>query len=155
MSEQPFWEVKLLDEMSDAEWESLCDGCGRCCLHKLEDEDTGDVHFTRVSCKLLDTETCRCSDYANRFEQVPDCLTIKPLDAQKLSWLPPSCAYRLVSQGMPLEKWHPLVSGSRDTVHEAGISMAHLCLSETYVPLADFIHQVIEFDDSADTDSER
>ncbi len=152
MPEQPFWELKSLDQMSDLEWESLCDGCGRCCLHKLEDEDTGDVHFTRVSCKLLDTESCRCSDYLDRFRHVPDCLTIKPLDEQKLSWLPETCAYRLLSENKPLAKWHPLLSGSPDSVHEAGISMAHLCISETHVPLADFIHHVIGLDDSTADD---
>jgi len=143
----PFWHSKLLDEMTDAEWESLCDGCGRCCLHKLEDEDTGELHFTRVSCRLLDTESCRCSDYANRFAQVPDCLTIKPLDAQKLSWLPSTCAYRLVSEGKALEKWHPLVSGSPNSVIEAGVSMAHLCISETVVPLHEFEHHIIVLDE--------
>lgn len=143
----PFWEVKSLDEMSDTEWESLCDGCGRCCLHKLEDEDSGEVVFTRVSCKLLDTETCRCSDYGNRFEHVPDCLTIKPLDRQKLSWLPDTCAYRLLSEGRPLENWHPLVSGRADSVRDAGISMAHLCLNETYVPLEDLFTHVICWED--------
>ena len=148
MSKPPFWETKSLDEMSDAEWESLCDGCGRCCMHKLEDEDTGDVHFTRVSCHMLDTESCQCSDYANRFEHVSDCLTVKPLDKQKLSWLPASCAYRLISEGKPLEKWHPLVSGTADSVHLAGISMAQLCISETYVPLEQFGEHIIQLDDT-------
>lgn len=152
MAEQPFWEVKSLDEMSDPEWELLCDGCGRCCLHKLEDEDTAEVHFTRVSCKLLDNDTCRCSNYEDRFTHVPDCLTIKPLDAQKLSWLPASCAYRLLSEGKPLEKWHPLISGTPESVHEAGISMANQSISETFVPLADFIHHLIDIDDAASGD---
>lgn len=143
MSDRPFWESKTLDQMSDAEWESLCDGCGRCCMNKLEDEDTGEVVFTRVACKLLDTETCRCSDYDDRFTHVPDCLTVKPLDEQKISWLPSSCAYRLLSEGKALEKWHPLVSGRAESVQDAGISMAHLCLSETYVPLEDFFSHVV------------
>lgn len=144
-AEKRFWEIKSLDQMSDAEWESLCDGCGRCCLHKLEDEDTGDVHFTRVACKLLDTATCRCSSYPDRFKYVPDCLTIKPLDEQKLSWLPESCAYRLLSEGKALENWHPLVSETSESVHSAGISMAHLCISETYVPMEEYFQHVIHW----------
>jgi len=147
-TQQPFWQIKKLHEMDDTEWESLCDGCGRCCMNKLEDEDTGDILFTRVSCKLLDTETCQCSNYANRFKHVPDCLTVKPLDAQKLSWLPASCAYRLLSEGKPLKNWHPLVSGTTESVLEAGISMAHLCLSETYIPIEDFISHVVSIEDS-------
>ncbi|MFK8083704.1 MAG: YcgN family cysteine cluster protein [Granulosicoccus sp.] len=148
MPEQPFWEVKSLDDMSDAEWESLCDGCGRCCMNKLEDEDTGEVVFTRVACKLLDTRTCRCSDYADRFTHVPDCLTVKPLDKQKLSWLPETCAYRLLSEGRALENWHPLVSGSMETVQQAGISMGHLCVSETNVPAEEFFSHIVYWDDS-------
>jgi len=145
-STQPFWQTKTLDEMSEAEWESLCDGCGRCCMNKLEDEDTGNIAFTRVACKLLDTRTCRCSDYANRFAHVPDCLSIKPLDAQKLSWLPDTCAYRLLSEGRPLENWHPLISGTAESVQEAGISMAELCISETYVPLEDFFSHIVRWE---------
>lgn len=146
---KPFWEAKSLDQMNDEEWESLCDGCGRCCLHKLEDEDTAEVHFTRVACKLLDTQSCRCSNYANRFEHVPDCLTIKPLDDQKLNWLPESCAYRRLSEGRALENWHPLVSKMSESVHMAGISVAHLCISENYVPLDDYFEHVIHWHDSA------
>lgn len=138
--------------MSDEEWESLCDGCGRCCMNKLEDEDSGEVVFTRVACKLLDTRNCRCSDYANRFDHVPDCLTVKPLNAQKLSWLPSTCAYRLLSEGRALENWHPLVSGTTETVQQAGISMAHLCLSETHVPVEDFFSHIIHLEDD-ETDS--
>ncbi|MFK7997593.1 MAG: YcgN family cysteine cluster protein [Granulosicoccus sp.] len=152
MSQQPFWETKTLEEMDDAEWESLCDGCGRCCMNKLEDEDTGDIVFTRVACKLLDTQTCRCSDYDNRFKHVPDCLTVKPLDTQKLTWLPETCAYRLLSEGRALEKWHPLLSGTKDSVLEADISMAHLCISETYVPVGDFFSHIVHWHDR-ETDS--
>lgn len=148
MSGQPFWETKSLDDMSDAEWESLCDGCGRCCMHKLEDEDTGEVHFTRVACRLLDTESCKCSDYGNRFEQVPDCLTVKPLNKQKLSWLPTTCAYRLISEGKALKNWHPLVSGQTESVHVAGISMAQSCLCETAVSLEELEEHVIYWDDT-------
>lgn len=146
-AKQAFWQTKSLDQMSDQEWESLCDGCARCCLHKLEDEDTEEVVFTRVACQLLDTQSCRCSDYSNRFAKVPDCLTIKPLDIQKLSWLPDTCAYRLLSEGKELLSWHPLISGRPDSVIEAGISMSEQCISETYVPLTEFDQHIIEWFD--------
>lgn len=150
MAEQPFWETKSLEQMSDEEWESLCDGCGRCCLQKLQDEDTEQVYFTRISCALLNTETCQCSDYSQRFEQVPDCLSVRPLTEEKLSWLPRTCAYRLISEGKPLGKWHPLISGSTDTVKLAGISVAGLCLSETSVPVDHYLHHIIELKDDSD-----
>jgi len=114
-----FWEKLSLEQMSDSQWESLCDGCGRCCLHKLEDEDTREVFYTRVSCELLDTETCLCTDYSNRLSRVPDCLTIRPMTEQKRNWLPKSCAYRKLAEGEPLESWHPLISGTRESVKSA------------------------------------
>lgn len=123
MSESPFWTRKTLEEMSQGEWESLCDGCGRCCLVKLEDEDTGRIHATDVACKLFDTGTCRCTDYANRAAAVPDCVQLSPQAVRSLSWLPPTCAYRLVAEGKPLSWWHPLVSGDPQTVVEAGVSV--------------------------------
>ncbi len=144
--QQPFWEAKTLDQMTDVEWESLCDGCGRCCLHKLEDEDTGEVHFTRVSCKLLDVSSCRCSDYPNRFDQVPDCLTIKPLTPEKITWLPVSCAYRKIAEGKPLENWHPLISGSSQSVHSSRISVSDRCISETEVSESDYLFHLIYWD---------
>ena len=119
----PFWRVKTLAEMSDSEWESLCDGCGRCCLNKLEDDDTGRVYFTEVGCKLLDTDACRCRDYANRSDEVPDCVRLTPQVVPTLNWLPPSCAYRLVAEGRDLYWWHPLVSGDPESVHAAGVSV--------------------------------
>ncbi len=122
MSEAPFWR-KPLDALTDAEWESLCDGCGRCCLVKLEDEDTGEVHFTDVGCALLSGETCRCSDYANRQSRVPDCIKLTPEAVRSIGWLPPTCGYRLVAEGRDLPWWHPLVSGRPETVAEAGVSV--------------------------------
>ncbi len=127
----PFWEAKRLDEMTHAEWEALCDGCGRCCMLKLEDEDTGDVYLTRLACKLLDIGICSCTDYARRHEKVPDCLSLTPKMVQELSWLPDTCAYRLVDEGRPLAWWHPLVSGSPSSVHEAGISVRDWAMAET------------------------
>lgn len=119
----PFWKTKTLEEMSPAEWESLCDGCGKCCLAKLEDEDTGEIHWTSVGCRLFDEATCRCADYPNRLQKVPDCVGLTPEKVRALSWLPSTCGYRLVAQGRDLFAWHPLRSGRSESVHEAGISM--------------------------------
>lgn len=128
-----FWETKALDEMTSAEWESLCDGCGKCCLHKLEDADTGDIYYTRVACQLLDIETCRCSDYANRLEKEPTCVKLTPNDVDNLQWLPSSCSYRRLQDGRGLPAWHHLVCGDRNRVHEDGHSIMGLCVSERYV----------------------
>lgn len=131
---EAFWQSKTLAQMTDAEWESLCDGCGRCCLIKLEDEDTGELHFTNVSCHLLDIDRCRCKDYPNRQFRVPECLQISRMKAEEYSWLPASCAYRLLAEGQPLYDWHPLISGRQASVAEAGISVAALAQSEDTVP---------------------
>jgi uncharacterized cysteine cluster protein YcgN (CxxCxxCC family) len=120
---EPFWKAKNLADMTATEWESLCDGCGRCCLNKLEEEGTGKLYFTDVGCRLLDGQSCRCRDYPNRLELVDDCLKITPQQLTEIDWLPPSCGYRLVAEGKDLYWWHPLVSGDPDTVHVAGVSV--------------------------------
>jgi hypothetical protein len=121
--DQPFWKRKTLAEMSRPEWESLCDNCGKCCLLKLEDEDTGQVDYTDVACKLLDSHSCKCTKYPERKKYVPDCikLTVKLID--KLKWMPSTCAYRMLSEGQDLAYWHPLVSGDPESVHKAGMSV--------------------------------
>ncbi len=127
---EPFWRTKTLGAMSRAEWESLCDGCGRCCLHKLRDEDTDELAWTNVACRLLDTTTARCSDYANRRARVPDCVRLTPKRVATIDWLPPTCAYRLVHEGQDLPWWHPLVSGDPATVHQAGVSVRGKAIGE-------------------------
>jgi uncharacterized protein len=122
-ADAPFWRTKRLDKLSDSEWESLCDGCGRCCLVKLEEEETDRTYFTDVGCRLLDGHTCRCRDYDNRTAKVDDCVRLTPQNILELGWLPPTCAYRLVAEGRDLYWWHPLVSGDAETVHAAGISV--------------------------------
>jgi uncharacterized cysteine cluster protein YcgN (CxxCxxCC family) len=131
--DEPFWKRKRLGEMTPEEWESLCDGCGRCCLLKLEDEDTQEILYTRLACKLLDIGTCRCGSYETRHQKVPDCVRLTPESAGTLEWLPPTCAYRLVANGEDLAWWHPLVSGNAETVHEAGISVRDFAVSEKKV----------------------
>jgi uncharacterized protein len=120
--------------MTETEWESLCDGCARCCLIKLEDVDSGEIATTNLVCKLLDIGQCRCSDYKNRSVRVPDCHTLTPKLIGELSWLPTTCAYRVLDEGGELAWWHPLVSGRSETVHEAGISVRRYAMSEERVP---------------------
>ena len=129
MSDAPFWETKTLQELSSAEWEALCDGCGRCCLQKLENRKTGKVYFTVVACRLLDLESCQCRAYKTRKRDVPDCLKLSPANIYG-KWLPSTCAYRRLSEGKGLPPWHPLITGTRDSVHEAGISAGHFAISE-------------------------
>lgn len=126
----PFWETKRLSQMTQTEWESLCDGCGQCCLNKIEDEDTGDIFLTRLACRLLDIRACRCKDYENRFSRMSDCLSIDLKAVRKLKWLPESCAYRRLNEGRGLAWWHPLISGDPETVHQAGISVRDWARSE-------------------------
>lgn len=127
---QRFWEQKALADLTHAEWESLCDGCGRCCLKKLQDEATGKVAYTDVACRLLDRDRCRCRRYAERHSLVPDCVALEPADARTFDWLPTTCAYRKIAAGQPLDWWHPLVSGDPETVHRAGISVRGRTLAE-------------------------
>ncbi|VTZ50251.1 conserved hypothetical protein [Methylocella tundrae] len=143
-AEKPFWREKPLEEMNKTEWESLCDGCGRCCLVKLEDEDTGAIYFTDVACRLFDAGSCRCADYANRRRKVRDCIKLTPETARSLAWLPPSCAYRLIAEGRDLAWWHPLVSGSTETVHEAGVSVrGRVAALETEIRLDDYVDHIV------------
>ncbi len=132
--EAPFWKRKTLGEMSAQEWELLCDGCGQCCLIKLEDEDTGAIAVTRLACTLLNLGSCQCSGYANRREHVFDCVELTPENVGRIAWLPETCAYRLVDEGKTLEWWHPLVSGTAETVFEAGVSIRGAAISEKKVP---------------------
>lgn len=133
-----FWEVKTLEQMSASEWESLCDGCGKCCLHKLEDEDNGDIHYTNLACRYLDDDTCRCQAYEERQRLVPDCIVLRPEDVAEFHWLPDTCAYRLLAEGNPLPDWHPLRSGDPASVHRAGISARGRTVSEAEVAEEDW-----------------
>ena len=127
---EPFWKSKKMTEMTAAEWESLCDGCGRCCLNKLEDEDTGEILYTDVACRLLDLETCRCVSYADRTRFVPDCRRLTPQNVGFIEWLPLTCGYRLVAEGRDLYDWHPLISGDPASVERAGMSVKGRVVSE-------------------------
>jgi uncharacterized cysteine cluster protein YcgN (CxxCxxCC family) len=130
MTDKPFWEVKTLRQMTSAEWESLCDGCGLCCLIRFEDEDTGEIIPTRVACRLFDGDLCRCSDYAARKKTVPDCIKLTPDNIDDLLWMPKSCAYRRLHEGRNLASWHPLISGDPESVHRAGVSIRGETISE-------------------------
>lgn len=140
-----FWERKPLKKLSKEEWEALCDGCGKCCLNKLEDADTGHVALTRVACRLLDDETCRCTQYDIRHQFVPECIVLSPrnLDTHAY-WMPQTCAYRLLWEGKPLFDWHPLISGDPGSVHRAGVSVYRMTVSEFETPEDEWEDHIIE-----------
>jgi uncharacterized protein len=140
-----FWEKYPVDRLTQAEWEALCDGCGKCCLNKLEDEETGEVALTRIACRLLDDSTCRCGQYPIRHQFVPECIVLSPQNMDKnLYWMPETCAYKLLWQGKRLFDWHPLISGDPQTVHDAGISVQGITIPEFDVPEEDWEDYIIE-----------
>ena len=145
MSEEPFWKRKTLAEMTREEWESLCDGCGKCCVLKLEDVDTGDIYYTDVACKLLDCDDCHCTDYANRKVIVPDCVILTPERLESLHWMPKSCAYRRLNEGMDLPDWHPLVTGEPESTRLSGNSVAGQIIPEAHVAEADMPDHIREW----------
>jgi uncharacterized protein len=146
-----FWELPL-SALTRAEWEALCDGCGRCCLHKIEDEDTGEIIDTNVACRLLDTGTAQCKDYRNRKAFVPDCLRLTPAIVANVTWLPQTCAYRLRQEGKPLQDWHYLISGDRDTVRRAGFSVIGRVVSE--IDAGPLEHHIVEWQPISEPESE-
>jgi uncharacterized cysteine cluster protein YcgN (CxxCxxCC family) len=143
----PFWKRKKLTEMTSAEWESICDGCGRCCLNKIEEPGPNPrrVDFTDVACKLFDDKTCRCIDYKNRKAKVPDCVQLTPRILPKMFCLPPTCGYRRLYEGKDLPWWHHLRSGSRETVHEVGISARGKTVSEEYIRDEDIETRIVKW----------
>lgn len=143
MSDQAFWRSKKLRDMTREEWESLCDGCALCCLHKLEDEDTGEVYYTDVHCRYMDTQTCRCTVYETRNIKVPSCVWLTPDQAESFFWLPETCAYRLLAEGKELYDWHPLVSGDPESVHKAGVSLQGRGIADDQIPEDEWQDRII------------
>lgn len=141
----PFWQRKRLEDMSPTEWESLCDGCGQCCLVKLEDEDTEEVYHTDLVCRYMDSDSCRCTVYPERLKKVPGCTVLSVGTVADYSWLPRTCAYRTLAEGRPLPDWHPLRSGDPNSVHEAGVSVRHRVISEAEVPEDDWEEHIIHW----------
>ncbi len=144
-AQRPFWQRKPLQAMTVGEWESLCDGCGKCCLHKLEDEDTSEVYYTQVACRLLDIDNCRCGDYPHRQQRVPDCLVLTPAQVPAFHWLPSSCAYRRLAEGRPLPAWHPLLTGDDASVRASGHSVAGRVVSESEVDEEDLEQYIVHW----------
>lgn len=142
-----FWKHKRLDQLDAIEWEALCDGCGQCCLVKLQDADSGEIGVTNVACRLLDCQQCRCTDYDNRHAQVADCAPFTAQEVTMFHWLPETCAYRLLAEGKPLAAWHPLVSGNADSVHAAGISVRGRAIPETDVQPDDLEDYIVRWID--------
>ncbi|MCL9781800.1 YcgN family cysteine cluster protein [Vibrio sp. S4M6] len=130
---KPFWQSKSLEQMNEKEWESLCDGCGKCCLHKLVDEDTEELYYTNVACSWLNSDTCSCKDYPNRFQSGEECLKLTRESIPQFNWLPDTCAYRLLAENKPLPVWHPLITGSKDAMHKAGESVKNKVVYEIEV----------------------
>ena len=146
-ADQPFWEVKPLGAMTPAEWESLCDGCGRCCVIKLEDDETDELHYTDIACRLFDDQACRCGNYALRARLVEGCVVITPKTLPTIAhWMPPTCAYRLLHEGKPLYDWHPLLSGDPESVHAAGISLRGRVVPEYQVDEDEFEDHIVPGD---------
>lgn len=143
MSAQPFWETTSLKDMTRKQWESLCDGCALCCLHKLEDEDTEEVYYTDVHCRYMDTTNCNCTVYLKRQEKVPNCVWLTPDQASEFHWLPDSCAYRVLAEGRKLADWHPLISGDPNSVHEAGVSIKGKGVADNQVAEEDWEDHII------------
>jgi len=141
-----FWETKSLTEMTPEEWESVCDGCGKCCLLKLEDEDTGEIAYTRLHCRLLDAGTCLCSDYDNRKQHVPDCVKLTPEKVEQIKWMPDSCAYKVLQSGGKLPDWHHLICGDRQRIHDLGHSIMGKTVSEDTVIEEDQIDWIIDWE---------
>ena len=149
---KPFWKTKKLSEMTLQEWESLCDGCGICCMYKLEDEETGEIYMTNVACRFLDPKTCVCSLYDERKSAMPTCIKLTPSKVEKLKWLPDTCAYRLVMQGKPLPDWHPLVSGDPQSVNRAGISVKDKFITESEADMNHLEEYVVDEFEEITTD---
>ncbi len=140
-----FWEQKSLTDMNREEWEALCDGCGRCCLQKLEDADSGEIYYTAIACQLLDSDSCRCTEYAERLNKVPDCVRLDQENIKKINWLPLSCAYRRLMEGRGLPNWHPLITGDAESVHRAGISVRGKTFSRDKVPVDDWEDHIVQW----------
>jgi uncharacterized protein len=141
----PFWQTKTFSQMNTEEWESLCDGCAKCCLHKLEDEDTGEVYYTDIACRYLDEKSCRCKDYRQRQVLVPECLQLRPEDVKEYYWLPATCSYRLLAEGQGLPAWHHLISGKPELIHQLGFSVQAKTVSEKDVQPDDYEEHVIHW----------